>query len=140
LKRTLEGLEPGAPALAVWQRRLEEFERSTDPLANLLAGIDGGVQPVGSAAAPSAAAAALPVAGDSDAHRVHLPDGGIIVGTWPDIVEALRQLRSPGEPVAQFMRRLMDEAHRCAGVTVAAGDARSFVLAGAQAGFWQVEY
>jgi hypothetical protein len=114
----------------------------------LLAEIEAGGQPSEPDAAPadsatpgsSATPAILAGGSDVDAHRVHLPDGGVIVGTWQDIVEALCQIRSPGEPVAQFMRRLADEARVRAGVTVPAEDPRSLVLAGAQAGFWQIEY
>jgi Flp pilus assembly protein TadD len=141
LKRALEGLAPGAPELAVWERRLEEVEGVTDPIEELLAEIEAGAldpAPAGAAAAVPVTAAAAP--GDVEAHRVHLPDGGVIVGTWADIVEALCQIRAPGEPVAQFMRRLADEAQARAGVTVPAEDPRSFVLAGAQAGFWEIEY
>jgi Flp pilus assembly protein TadD len=146
LKRALDGVEPGAPELVVWERRLEEVETVADPLDELLSEIEAGAElpePEGLAApspVPPPAITAGIGAGDVDPHRVHLPDGGIIVGTWGDIVEALRQIRAPGEPVAQFMRRLADEAQARAGVKVAAQDARSFVLAGAQAGFWEVEY
>jgi hypothetical protein len=38
------------------------------------------------------------------------------------------------------MRRTADEAQASAGVTVSTEDPREFVLAGAQAGFWQIEY
>jgi Flp pilus assembly protein TadD len=144
LKRALEGLEPGAPELSVWERRLEEVESAADPLDELFAEIEAGAQlpesegvTVSPVAVPGVCASGD---GDIEPHRVHLPDGGIIVGTWGDIVEALRQIRAPGEPVAQFMRRLADEAQQRAGVTVPAQDPRSFVLAGAEAGFWQVEY
>jgi Flp pilus assembly protein TadD len=138
LKRALEKLEPGAPELGVWERRLEEVEAAADPLDELLAEIEAGAQ--AAEEGEGVPVAAELVAGDAEAHRVQLPDGGIIVGTWTDIVEALRQIRSPGESVAQFMRRLLEEAQQRAGVTVPAEDPRSFVLAGAQAGFWQVEY
>jgi Flp pilus assembly protein TadD len=142
LKRSLEGLQPGAPELGVWERRLEEVEGTTDPIDELLAEIEAGADSAGAEASPSepevAAAAALP--GDVECHRVHLPDGGVIVGTWNDIVEALREIRAPGESIAQFMRRLAEEARARAGVTVPAEDPRSFVLAGAEAGFWQIEY
>jgi tetratricopeptide (TPR) repeat protein len=150
LKRALEGLEPGSPELAVWEQRMEEVELPGDPLEELLAEIEAGAQlpdPAGvtASAMPSAVAAGPRAAGavangDGEAHRVQLPDGGVIVGTWTDIVEALRQIRAPGESVAQFMRRLADEAQQRAGVLVPAQDPRSFVLAGAEAGFWQVEY
>jgi Flp pilus assembly protein TadD len=129
LKRALESLEPGAPELSVWERRLDEVESAADPLDELLAEIEAGAQ-----------AAEELTPGDGDAHRVNLPDGGVIVGTWSDIVEAIRQVKSPGESVAQFMRRMAEEAQVRAGVVVSAEDARSFVLAGARAGFWEVEY
>jgi Flp pilus assembly protein TadD len=148
LKRALEGLQPGAPELGVWERRLEEVENSVDAVDELLAEIEAGGQPSEPYVAPTSSAAGATTAdlsdrsgpSDADAHRVHLPDGGVIVGTWQDILEALCQIRSPGEPVAQFMRRLADEARVRAGVTVPAEDPRSLVLAGAQAGFWQIEY
>src|SRR5919108_2478114 len=104
LKRGLQKLEPGAPELGVWERRLAELEAT------------------------------------GDAHRVQLPEGVVAVGTWADIVEQLRRVRAPGETVAQFMQRLAQEAQAEAGVYVPAGDPREFVLAGAQAGFWQIEY
>jgi Flp pilus assembly protein TadD len=130
LKRALEGLQPGAPELTVWERRLEEVECLDDPVDELLAELEAGSQ----------ARSAPVVEADGEAHRVHLPDGAIVVGTWHDIVEQLRQARAPGETSAQFMRRMADEAQERAGVTIPAGDARSVVLAGARAGFWQIEY
>jgi Flp pilus assembly protein TadD len=138
LKRALEHLEPGAPELAVWERRLEEVEGAADPIDELLAELEAGTP--AAAAETSAGAVVSACDGDADAHRVHLPDGGVIVGTWADIVEAIRQMKAPGESVAQFMRRLAEEAQVRAGVSVPAEDARSFVLAGARAGFWEVEY
>ena len=134
LKRGLQKLEPGSTELGVWERRLDEVEAGHDPLEELLAELEAmaGDDPVGDSTAET------PVV--SDAHRVQLPDGAVAVGTWADIVEQLRQARSPGETVAQFMQRLAQEAKAAAGVHVPAGDPREFVLAGAQAGFWQIEY
>jgi Flp pilus assembly protein TadD len=130
LKRALENLEPGSPDVAVWERRLEEIEGAADPLDELLAEIEASGQQETDEIARA----------DVDAHRVNLPDGGVIVGTWLDIVEAIRQVKAPAESVAQFMRRMAEEAQVRAGVVVSAEDARSFVLAGARAGFWEVEY
>ncbi|HEX6309947.1 MAG TPA: tetratricopeptide repeat protein [Longimicrobiales bacterium] len=133
LKRALEGLQPGAPELAVWERRLEEVEGQEDSIDELLAEIEARAQAAPEVVLPGTEA-------DAAAHRVHLPDGVVVVGTWQDIVEQLRQVRSPGETIAQFMRRMADEAQARAGVPVPAEDARSVVLAGARAGFWQIEY
>ena len=140
LKRALEGLQPGAPELMVWERRLEEVESNEDPLDELLAEIEAGAQLPESEGAPSEAAVLASAFEGDEPHRVHLPDGGIVVGTWHDIVEQLRQARAPGETIAQFMHRTAEEAQARAGIDVPAGDARGFVLAGAMAGFWQVEY
>jgi Flp pilus assembly protein TadD len=162
LKRSLQGLEPGAPELGVWERRLEEVEGPHDPVEDLLAEIEAGMhcpessvggprgrpagmgEANGTSVAPESAlvGAAMDheVAGDVASHRVSLPDGGVVVGTWSDIVEGIRRTRAPGETIAQFMRRTADEAQARAGVYVPAEDPRSFLLAGARAGFWQVEY
>ena len=136
LKRALESLDAGAPELTVWERRLEEVESGQDAMEELLAELESnGAEP--SASTEVDVSAAEP---GNDAHCVQLPDGVVAVGTWADIVEQLRQARAPGETVAQFMRRLADEAQARAGVHVPAEDPRGFVLAGAQAGFWQIEY
>ncbi|MEX0907323.1 MAG: tetratricopeptide repeat protein [Gemmatimonadota bacterium] len=141
LKRSLEGLESGAPELAVWERRLSEVDSGHDPIDELLAEIEAGAQvPESEGAASDAVVLASLSDGDAAPHRVHLPDGGVIVGTWSDIVEQIRQARAPGETIAQFMRRTADEAKARAGVTVPAEDARGVVLAGARAGFWEIEY
>lgn len=137
LKRALEGLQAGAAELAVWERRLEEIEGQEDPIDQLLAEVEAGAQ-LPETDAPNAELVALE--GDAARHRVHLPDGGVVAGTWQDIMEQIRQARAPGETIAQFMRRTADEAQARAGVTVPAEDARSVVLAGARAGFWEIEY
>ncbi|HSJ30629.1 MAG TPA: tetratricopeptide repeat protein [Longimicrobiales bacterium] len=137
LKRALEGLQAGADELAVWERRLEEIEGQEDSIDQLLAEVEAGAQ-LPETEGPDAELAALE--GDATRHRVHLPDGGVVVGTWQDIMEQIRQARAPGETIAQFMRRTADEAQERAGVTVPAEDARSVVLAGARAGFWEIEY
>jgi Flp pilus assembly protein TadD len=141
LKRALEGLEPGASELAVWECRLEEVEGQEDSIDELLAEVESGTQPAERGARTTGRVdVARLTDGDGEPHRVHLPDGFVVVGTWRDIVEQLRQVRAPGETIAQFMRRTADEAQERAGVTVPAEDARSVVMAGARAGFWEIEY
>ena len=139
LKRALEGLQPGAPELAVWERRLEEVEGQEDSIDVLLGEVESSAQ-LPETEAPPALAEGEAQEGDVEPHRVHLPEGGVVTGTWQDIMEQLRQARAPGETIAQFMRRTADEAQERAGVTVPAEDARSVVLAGARAGFWEIEY
>src|SRR5690606_29923910 len=134
LERALEGLQAGAPELAVWERRPQEVEGQEDPIDQLLAEVEAGLQPPDDESQPEIGVM------DHTPHRVQLPDGVVVTGTWQDIMEQLRQVRSPGEPIAQFMRRVADEVRARAGVAVPAEDARSVVLAGARAGFWQIEY
>ena len=122
--------------MAVWERRLEEVESGHDPMEELLAELESN-DPERSISTEAEGSAIEP---GLDDHCVQLPDGVVAVGTWAAIVEQLRQARAPGETVAQFMRRLADEAQARAGVHVPAEDPRGFVLAGAQAGFWQIEY
>jgi Flp pilus assembly protein TadD len=150
LRRALESLDAGAPELVVWERRLDEVEGALDPIDEMLAEIEASGQlpdldtdpDAGSADATTRAEGARSdgASSDVDPHRVTLPDGAAVVGTWADIVEQLRQARAPSETIAQFMRRTADEAHARAGVTVLSEDARSVVLAGARAGFWEIEY
>jgi Flp pilus assembly protein TadD len=141
LKRALEGLQPGAAELAAWERRLEDVEAENDAIDELLGEIEAGADVPGSEdASTDEVVVSAFREGDGEPHRVHLPDGGVIVGTWTDIVEGIRRMRAPGESIAQFMRRTADEAQARVGVQVPAEDPRSFVLAGARAGFWQIEY
>src|SRR5690606_22475141 len=44
LKRTLEGLHPGHPELAVWEARRDQLESEYDPIDDLLAEIEQRVQ------------------------------------------------------------------------------------------------
>jgi hypothetical protein len=44
LKRALEGLEPGAAELALWERRLEEVEAENDAIDELLGEIEAGAE------------------------------------------------------------------------------------------------
>jgi tetratricopeptide (TPR) repeat protein len=141
LKRSLEGLQPGAQELAVWERRLEEVDTDDDPLDELLSELESGSS---TPEEPQSEAVVLANANEEGAdvepHRVQLPEGGVVTGTWADIVEQIRLVLSPGETSAQFMQRMAAEARARAGVCVPAEDPRSFVLAAALAGFWQIEY
>ncbi|MGH7446352.1 MAG: tetratricopeptide repeat protein, partial [Longimicrobiales bacterium] len=82
LKRALEGLEPGAPELGVWERRLEEVEGQQDPIDELLAEIEARAQlPETNPRARVAVVVASSPEGDGEPHRVHLPDGFVVAGT-----------------------------------------------------------
>jgi Flp pilus assembly protein TadD len=137
LKTTITGMAPGAPELICWEARLGELGVSADPLDALFAGIAASG---GEAGAEEPAEQRVAVESRS-AHRVLLADGQVCSGTWLEIV---RQLRDSGgtseESVAEFMRRRSLEAAVAGGTALPADDPREFVLAGARAGYWQVEY
>lgn len=139
LKRALFGETLPAEATRGWEDRLEELERGEDPIDRLLAEIEAGIDE-GVSLAPTSDEPVL-VAADKAVHRVQLPEGEVCAGTWQDIVRQLRDARGyADETVAQFMRRRADEAHARVGLTLPVEDPKEFVLGGARAGFWQIEY
>ena len=133
LKRALADDEEEAD-VEEWERRLEEIESDDDSVNRLLAELEAEF----SADAPPIL---VESEGLDEAHRVQLPEGPVVSGTWLQIVSQIRDVRGvPEETVAQFMRRRAEEVHAHAGVYLPAEDPEQFVLAGARAGLWQIEY
>jgi hypothetical protein len=65
----------------------------------------------------------------------------VYTGSWYEIVRQLRDRTGlPGESVAQFMRRRADEERTRSGMQLPAEDPREFLLGGARAGYWHIEY
>jgi len=133
LKRALQGYGTGAAPLAALEERLRELDAGTDPTEDLLAEIE------------SAAAGVLegPVGAvePGPPHCVQLDEGFVYTGSWYEIVRQLRDRTGlPGETVAQFMRRRADEARQRSGVQLSSEDPREFLLGGARAGYWHIEY
>jgi Flp pilus assembly protein TadD len=140
LKKKLDGLEPRDPELQVWEARMDEIEGDLDPIDELLAELEAGGaeeadQEWGRGVRPDLGT------GTVDAlHRVRLPDGSILEGSWLDIVRQLRdQAGRSGESIAQFMRRWADDTRVRIGVGVPADDAEGFLLAHARAGLLHIE-
>jgi Flp pilus assembly protein TadD len=134
LKKSVGGLDATDPELLIWEGRLEELDAGLDPLDELLAEIEA-------EAMEQARARARPTrrAGDP-LHRVRLPDGSVLEGSWLDIVRQLRdQAGRSNESIAQFMRRWADDTRVRIGVGVPADDAEGFLLAHARAGLLQIE-
>jgi Flp pilus assembly protein TadD len=137
LKKTVAGLAPGAPELMCWQTRLGELESDCDPLDLLFAEIASG----GSSAGAEELEERQVAVESRPAHRLRLADGRVCSGTWLEIVSQLRDTSAaPGESVADFMRRRAQESLTGGGVPLPADDPREFVLAGARAGYWQIDY
>ena len=127
LKRTLEGFEADSPLLTVWESRLEELEASRDSVDAMLAELES-LEP------------AVEANNSEPRHRVVLPGGHMIAGTWLEIVLQIRDLNGrTKESVEQYMRRRAREERDRHGVALPSEDAASFVLAGERAGLWRIE-
>jgi tetratricopeptide (TPR) repeat protein len=127
LKRALEGTERGSPPLSLWEARLVELEMGGDAVDALLAEVEATV-------------ANDPKGYPESSHRVVLPGGQIVTGTWLEIVLQLRDLNGgTTESVAEYMRRRSREESRLNGIALPSEDAASFVIAGERAGLWRIE-
>ena len=139
LKRALLGDAARPDVIQPWTARLEELERVDDPIERLLAEIEAGVEEEVLSAGEREEVVA--VASDTGLHLLHLPEGEMCAGTWLDIVRQLCDARGRSdETVAQFMRRRAREAQARIGCEIPVEDAKQFLLGGARAGFWQIEY
>jgi len=132
LMRALRGLALGDTTLAPWEERLSEVESGADSIEALLAEIEESVE--------------LPEAGGgpqedgAGAHRVVLPGGQVVHGTWDQIVLQIRDLSGAlNESVAEYMRRRAEEERRRGGPDLVAFDAAEFLRAGDRAGLWRIE-
>ena len=137
LKRLLEEAVPGSAALAMWEARLQELEASNDPLDDLLTEIESGVT---EGRGPALVNRVAGFESGPDAHRVRMPDGQYVMGSWAEIVRQIRDLRGyVSETIAQFMRRHAEEERARTGVVIPTTEPEAFVLAGARAGHWFIE-
>jgi Flp pilus assembly protein TadD len=128
LKRALQGEEPADAGMRPWEGRLAVLEAATDELSLLLAELERRVETVVQEPGP-------------EAHRVVLPDGVVLDGSWLGIVGRIRDLMGrSGENLVQFMRRRAAEERARGGPELSAEDVAAFLRAGARAGFWRIEY
>jgi Flp pilus assembly protein TadD len=126
LRRALHGAATGSELLTCWEQRLTEIEANADPLDQLLSASDD----------------TLVDDDEPPPHRVVLPQGVVISGTWFEIVRRIRDATggAPEETVAQFMRRRAREENARSGLSLSTTSPHDFVVAGARAGLWQIEH
>jgi Flp pilus assembly protein TadD len=143
LKRALWEMEAGDARLVPWERRLEELEGVLDPVDQLLSeieasaggfsggmGVDLGQLELFDPSSP----------GEEESHKVRLPDGQLLRGTWMDIVRQMRDLAGfSHEPITQYMKRLAERWHEQGGVEIPATDPASFLKAAIGAGLLMLE-
>jgi Flp pilus assembly protein TadD len=141
LKKTVGEVDAGDPELVVWEVRLAELDTELDAVDELLAEIEAGAGDAGAEEGQDDAGGALRARNPADGpHRVRLPDGSVLEGSWLDIVRQLRdQAGRSHESIAQFMRRWANDTRVRIGVGVPADDAEGFLLAHARAGLLHIE-
>lgn len=127
LKRALTGLPADAELLVTWRKRLDELEQC-DALDALLLELEARAEidedDIG-----------------TEQHRVLLPDGTVLSGTWMQILAGIRdQQGSSHESIAEFMRRRSEEEYRRSRTELPHTEIVGFLQAGAQAGYWLIDY
>jgi len=142
LKRALWEMEAGDARLGPWEERLEELESTLDPVDKLLAEIEASASGSDGFMVPDLNQLELFNGSDDGgrSHRVRLPDGRLLRGTWLGIVRQMRDLAGfSHEPITQYMKRLAERWHEQRGVEVPATDPQSFLRTAIQAGLLTLE-
>jgi Flp pilus assembly protein TadD len=149
LKTRLQGVTEEDPVLAPWRERMIELEIEPDAVDHLLAEVEARFEPAGEGSARD-----LPLSVDRvlrllkhggellevTTHRVHLPDGMVLEGTWEEIVTRMRDLSpEPGVPVSVFMRRTARRIRERTGQEVPCDSPEAFLKAGATLGLLRIE-
>ncbi len=122
LRRALFGVEAGALELRAWEERLSALTAEIDEIDVLLAELEEAAQPAHAA------------------HRIQLPGGLVLTGTWQEIAEQLQNAGgAAARDVSEFIRRhASDQGTRDSGSPEV--DAVRFFREGEQAGLWWIEY
>jgi hypothetical protein len=77
---------------------------------------------------------------DAGIHRIRLPDGQILRGTWLEVVRQMRDLAGfSHEPITQYMKRLAERWHEQRGVEIPSTDPQSFIRAAVRVGLLTME-
>lgn len=142
LKRALWEMDAGDARLAPWEERLEELESALDPVDRLLAEIEASAMGEDGPGGVDLGQLELFNASEEleEVHRVRLPDGQLLRGTWLDVVRQMRDLAGfSHEPITQYMKRLAERWHEQRGVEIPSTDPRSFLRAAVQAGLLTME-
>jgi hypothetical protein len=150
LKTRLQGVSEEDPALTPWRERLIELEIEPDAVDHLLAEVEARFE----STAAEGSARDLPLSVDRvlrllkhggdllevTTHRVHMPDGMVLEGTWEEIVTRMRDL-SPdaGVSLAAFMRRAARRIRERTGQEVPCDTPEAFLRAGATLGLLRIE-
>lgn len=132
LKRALLGLHPSNPVLMPWTLRLKAVETEPDPIDQLLAEIESGIEP-----------SQLDLFGSPDRsrrHRVRTRSGELYTGSWLEIVLQMRNREGQaGETAREFMQRWSEQVQERSGIRLPTHDPEAFLRASAQAGLLRID-
>jgi Flp pilus assembly protein TadD len=145
LKRVLWRLEDDDARLDPLKRRLEELERTDDPIDRLLAEVEAQVS--GGLFSSIVDESQLELFGrqsaaDSDVrtHQIRQQDGVSFLGTWFEIVVQMRDRAGfRHEGLVDFMRRMAERWHEQWGLEIPFNDPEIFLRAAVQAGILSYE-
>ncbi len=142
LKRALWEMEAGDARLCPWEDRLQELESAMDPVDRLLSEIEASV--VGGDQLRFSDHRQLELFAPPEEpdryHRVRLPDGQLLRGSWFEIVRQMRDMAGfSHEPVTQYMKRLAERWHEQKGVEIPSTDPLTFIRAAVLEGLLTLE-
>jgi hypothetical protein len=136
LRGSLEGVAEDCESLEPWRSRLRELEVEPDPVEQLLAEVEASFEEELDGAGGGQPRSAR----GCEVHTVRTADGSLYVGTWEEIVIAMRNsLSDPGEPLDEFMRRAARRVQLLTGTELPADDAEAFIRESERIGLLRIE-
>jgi Flp pilus assembly protein TadD len=148
LKRTLWHMDDGDARLAPWEARLDQLQLPDDPVEQLLLEVESAFRAGGGGAAgplldPSQLElfeGGLPSGADGEIHRIRLPQGNVLTGTWTGIVMQMRDESGfRHETLVTFMRRMAEFWHEQHAEEVPYNDPEAFVRTACALGILTLE-
>ncbi len=162
LKKSIYKLDEQDAELKPWDARLVELAGEPDDIDDLLEEVEQSMLEAETAAATQAQGqletlgtlltglvsqqqgeqtadfAATDVLALESSHRVIMRDGGMYVGTWEEIVEALRDAHDAGSPIDAYMVREARRFYGATGMRVASDAPEAFIRGSADAGMLRI--
>lgn len=158
LKKSVYKLTDEDAELRPWEARLVELAGEPDAIDELLAEVEqsfaeqehaalsqaqGHLETLGSllsgfAHQQQAANVTADVMASEGPHRIVMRDGSTFDGTWEAIVQALRDARSDGRPVDEYMASESRRHYGATGTLIAAHAPEAFIKGSADAGLLRI--
>lgn len=158
LKKSVYKLTDEDPELRPWEARLVELAGEPDAIDELLAEVEqsfaeqehaamsqaqGQLETLGSllsglAHQQQATGVSAEVMASEGPHRIVMRDGSTFDGTWDEIVQALRDARSDGRPVDEYMASESRRHYGATGTLIAAHAPEAFIKGSADAGLLRI--